>query len=475
MRRIKLIIGLGLIIALVFGSTWFWQFVTSQEEVLMALSAETGKFLWQTPRHILQNRSLILESKAWMAAPVIKNGQAYMWLAEDQFFWSDSTDPKTWKLLAFDAATGKELWRFEPYNELKPTLDSTSFAVSAVNTLFTLPVIEDDTIFITVQFQADSRYRDYLLFTLVALETYTGRIKWTFDYTNYRDFAYKNKMPLVFFNDSLVVFSSTEEGNLSLQGLSTQTGKLLWNTRLRFSLDDLRKKKINVIGSSFNPIIVGNKKQFFLNAESIIYAIEPRTGEVKFQINQPNSEIRMIESTLYILDPRPRKESGLSPSRTLYAFDAATGNRLWSYTPQKLEGEFGLGRLSLDEDTATVFVDCILCGTEPSVAALDMKTGSARPDSFMRNHRNFAPINAKYMLTWEYERKAKKLMQSYETYSDPDKTWLVIREKETGTERWRMALQSVGRFLSAGEDFVFIKESVPRWRNWLTQVNPDWR
>ncbi len=190
-QRWKVEVGLGYATPLVVGDRIYMFSREGEDEVMHALDAGTGKVLWRTgyPAPFTMHRAAARHGAGPKSTPLLANGKLY-------------AIGMTGVVTAFDAATGKQLWR-KPGSSVVPTFTTHAFS----------PLIDRG----LVIFHVGGHNRG----ALTAFDMNTGDVKWSW---NGDGPAYGSPIVADLGGTRQIVTITQEK----VVGVDVATGALLW-------------------------------------------------------------------------------------------------------------------------------------------------------------------------------------------------------------------------------------------------------
>ena len=171
----------------------------------------------------------------------------------------------------------------------------------------------------------------------------------------------------------------------------------------------------------------------------------------------PHSQIKLVGSTLYIVTPE-----------SITAIDLTTDSERWLYK-LSAKGE-NFENISVDQDT--VYATCSCGSYWARLIALNARDGRERwrTSGFLYlDYSSQIPVVAPEVVFVKIRDCGKCDKQLFV------QKWVAALDTANGSERWRFSLFNPVRLHGATDrNIVILGDEMPRWRNWLVQLNPAW-
>jgi outer membrane protein assembly factor BamB len=189
-KQWKIDVGLGYATPLLIGDRIYMYTRQGEDEVMIALEADSGKALWRTsyPAPFEMVRATRRHGPGPKSTPVFADGRLF-------------TLGMTGTVTAFDAASGRRLWQ-KPGGPVQPRFHTAQS-----------PIVDGGNVIVHVGGHADG--------ALTAFDAVTGEIQWSWDGDGP---AYGSPMIFELAGTRQVVTFTQEH----LVGVAAGTGKLLW-------------------------------------------------------------------------------------------------------------------------------------------------------------------------------------------------------------------------------------------------------
>jgi outer membrane protein assembly factor BamB len=286
-RKWKVDVGLGYATPILVGDRIYMYARRGDDEVMMALEAETGKTIWQTsyPAPYTMNPAAARHEKGPKSTPTFANGKLY-------------TLGMSGIVTAYDAATGKQLWQ-------KPASTPGPLYGTAMS-----PLVERDLVIVHVGSHNKG--------ALTAFDSNTGAVKWTWTGDGP---SYGSPMAADFDGTRQVIVFTQE----NLVGVSEATGELLWK---RPFTTDYSQSAITPILYGKTVIVSGLGKPvaaFTIAKRNNAWATEDVWQNPAVSLYMANAVL--VGDAIYGMSQRN--------SGQFFALDAKTGKTLWTSPPRQ--------------------------------------------------------------------------------------------------------------------------------------------
>lgn len=387
---------------------------TNQPETrLFTLDIQTGKIVW----------SSALPKSALIPQIATGNNKTIVSVLHQ----TENHSGKSQQLIAFDAISGQQLWEF---------ISDEAFEAS-------MKYIEDDVPLIF----GNNLYFRFLdrdeTLTLAALDLANGKLRWT-------------QSAVAWFSEQAVIQQAGEhlvalfyENDVcTLSFLDPQTGERIKDIR-RWIYENER------LVPDAGPYLLADDNSIFLSTEQAVYAFDANTGAPRYKIQGYSRCIWLKGTTLYI--------GGIGQTRAL---DALTGDELWAYQDEFVENTY---YATLRADSETVYrVRRFLSFSDPDawLYALDAQSGNKRWIGQTTNYGTIANFQAVALSS-----AMDKVIVPGGEY---DQTGITVLSAKDGTEHWHFRAHTGFPSPTSDGERVFAIRKSPRWRNWLSLLNPTW-
>lgn len=317
----KVDVGLGYATPIVVGNRVYMYTRQNENEVMLALDADTGKVIWQTsyPAPFTMNPAAARHGQGPKSTPTFVNGRLY-------------TLGMGGIVTAFDAATGKQLWQ-KPGPSVGPLYGT---AMS--------PLVDRGLVIVHV----GGHNRG----ALTAFNANTGNVKWSW---NGDGPAYGS--PIVAQLDGMrQVITFTQE---NLVGVSATTGELLWQ----------RPFTTRSTQNTITPILYGQTLIVSGLGKGITaFRVMRRNNQWVTENIWENQEVSLYMSSGVIVRDALFGLSNRN-SGQYFSVDAKTGKTLWTSEPRQATNaaivRAGDLLFALEDDAELVVVRSTLTGFEP--------------------------------------------------------------------------------------------------------------
>ena len=427
-------VGIGVVLALLLATTALLALVASESRVV-AFDERDGRARWVA--------TLGGTREADPLAATVANGRMFVWTVGRE----DERREYRKELIALDAATGRELWRFSPdrreYDFLSP-----------YQTLFFERKLfaDADTVYVQVVDGISA-------LSLLAIDARSGTLRWSAPLGKPSGFS-DQYLRIVQQGNELIFVSSTPTATrtgsatvatTALRAIDRRTSAATW--RVELPLADARTE----VGGPFadDGAIVVDLGREGLAAFALGTRTRLWTRSAAFR------PLAVIGANLYGLASPPPGQN----EAELIALDPSTGAQRWAarYTDRSDEdpifdhdGAYMLQRTSDTQD------NCV-----EEFVALRATDGGERwrvPSSVVSIH---PPVRGEEVIVANV-RALPCISGGTQPYST------VAYAPADGAERWRLTGEYYGD-LTVGAGHVFALDTAPRWRNWLARLNPAWR
>ncbi len=404
-----------------------WRLIDQREVRLIALDAKTGQVQW----------SALLPDNAWeVSEPVVDNGRVVVSLnlppADDQ--------RPIWGLFTFDGASGQKLWDF--------TLDH--YAIGQLNDYYHIlayvPYVVADTVYARLPDDHN---------TLVAVDATNGKLKWK--QPSALDWHSDHYVAARLVGDHLITLSLGTP--FTLRWLDPQTGA---------GLSDVKQPAIGETNTE--PYLVANDQSIFLLTDQGIKAFDARSGTQQFKTDRVYSRLWVVGSALYT-----------AGEGEIRSFDATTGTERWVYVPADPSRKSWLFT-TVRADSESVYVFCKgfqVDLTMPAwLVALDARDGHERWTKPVTSSQYIATFGAvSSTADTVFVPGGTEFGTGYAAGDTPVMAVMALSATD-GAERWRFGVRVLSPFPfntpTTDGSHVFVVDHSPRWRNWLSQINPAW-
>lgn len=282
---------------------------------LMAIDAGTGKVAWSVP---------LSDNKSWANFITAQADRVLVGMPME--FDEDSNRYKRFQVQAYSAASGQQLWTFnprlsEPYRAKKMVLGAS---------VFDSPFYaQGETLWLNLMLDTVARSANQAAplpnirnGKVIAIDTTTGKPRWAIDRDWSIDFPKHNGIASS--GDRSVILRITPTQKVLLETYQTSTGKKLWRTQVaEFS------RPLKVPSNLYRPYrLLANPDTIFLDNgfNKTIEGYDWETGSLKFQINAEgifSEQLAMSGSTLY------GHRYDYNNYESIEAFNTDTGTRRW--------------------------------------------------------------------------------------------------------------------------------------------------
>jgi outer membrane protein assembly factor BamB len=415
-RRL-LVLGIGLVIIGIL----LRQYAVQEEWRLFALDAKTGLVQWSAVVEQADN-------------PAVSKDRVFLTTyAQENSSSGGSSQPQR-KLTVFDAGSGKLLWRFtaEPRQTIETFVASPDVVAVCLSGDPQIAVLD------------------------AATGTLRGTIRRVWCPTT-------DAVGMTIVGHALVAITWSDDDELALQAYDTETLAVQWHTALP-------TQSQQAFSLSSSPLLVANDQLAVAKDGEQLDVFDSPTGAFRLSLAKNESGIelswlRLVGSDLY-----------LSRFVSVTAFDAETGSIRWTYEPSEQRMI-----AALEATPQTVYVmdapypSIMLngfeakAGNEHQIIALDANTGQ---EQWRKTLVEGGTLNTAALHAWA-SPDSDRLFATGILQGRPV---LLAFAAQDGTEQWRFPLS--GDFYQApvtDGTHVLIADSAPRWRNWLTGINPAWR
>jgi outer membrane protein assembly factor BamB len=406
---------LWVLLLVVVAGAGFWWLGTTEEVRLFVLSAEDGRVVWS---------SGLPAGTRVAGVPSAAGGRVVLSLAvTDSLAGGDDV----WRVVAFDVATGRDLWEYAPPREERRRLHT-------IDMVLTAPHATADHVFVRLEGRDGT--------SLLVLDAATGSPAWT---TAPLVYGHGSRFTDVVARNGRVLVPSTSGELFTLQAFEVVTGVELWRSTI---------ERADFPRSDVGPFFAAGVDLFYVGLGGGVLALDAVTGAIRFRVDEPEGAeggpIWLGGDTLY-------RRSGL---RSIVAHDAATGAARWTYVQ-----DFERGGASLRSFAERDGVLAALCACDDGrlgdrgwLIALDTASGAERWR---------APLDAFIELYQTWPVITPGIVVESTEHDD-----VVGRAAADGSVRWRFARQS-GLSVAADDRLVFASDRAPRWRHWLAQLGID--
>jgi outer membrane protein assembly factor BamB len=287
-RKWKVEVGLGYASPLVVGNRVFMFSRQGENEVMLALDADSGKVAWRTgyAAPFTMNPAAAPHGAGPKSTPAFANGKLY-------------SIGMTGIVTAFDAADGRQLWQ-KPASPAATLYTTHSFS----------PVVDRG----LVIFHVGGHNRG----ALTAFNADTGDVKWHWDGDGP---AYASPI-IADFDGTRQVVTFTQD---NLIGVAAATGDLLWK----------RKYSVPYTQNNITPILY-NQTLIVSGLEQPVSALSvvKRNGRWETEKVWENSGVSLSMSNAVVARDTLFGMSARS-SGQFFALDARTGKTLWTSAPRQ--------------------------------------------------------------------------------------------------------------------------------------------
>ena len=287
-RKWKVDVGLGYASPLVVGNRIFMFARQGQEEVMLALDADSGKVLWRTgyPAPFKMNPAAAPHNEGPKSTPAFANGKLY-------------AIGMTGIVTAFNAADGKQLWQ-KPASKVATLYTTHSFS----------PVVDRG----LVIFHLGGHDQG----ALTAFNAETGDVKWHWDGDGP---AYASPM-VAEFEGTRQVITFTQN---NLIGVAAESGELLWK----------RPYTVPFTQNNITPILY-NQTLIISGLEQPVVALNvvKRNGNWDTVNVWENSSVSLSMSNAVVARDTVFGMSSRNMGQ-FFALDARTGKTLWTSAPRQ--------------------------------------------------------------------------------------------------------------------------------------------
>ena len=287
-RKWKIDVGVGYASPLVVGNRVYMFARQGQDEVMLALDADSGKVLWKTgyPAPFKMNPAAAPHNEGPKSTPAFANGKLY-------------SIGMTGIVTAFNAADGKRLWQ-KPASKVATLYTTHSFS----------PVVDRA----LVIFHLGGHDQG----SLTAFNVETGDVKWHWDGDGP---AYAS--PIVAeFEGTRQVITFTQN---NLIGVAAESGELLWK----------RKYAVPFTQNNITPILY-NQTLIISGLEQPVVALNvtKRNGKWDTVNVWENSSVSLAMSNAVVARDTLFGMSSRNMGQ-FFALDARTGKTLWTSAPRQ--------------------------------------------------------------------------------------------------------------------------------------------
>jgi outer membrane protein assembly factor BamB len=406
-RRWPLWLGL-----LVFVAVYAWRYATVSEMHLYALSTTDGSVRWSAS---------LPGGTEQIGIPAAAGGRVLV-LTEDDY--SNPTGDDDWQISAFDGASGQAAWRQTP----------TSAAEELGQALSFLPHVAASTTDTHAFFVASrSRSRDVVL---AVFELSSGRLVTAVPAVRLGDRPTLAPMTAA---AGRIFVSTPAEQRRRLVALDEADWTELWSVQL----DD------TALGEARSgPFFAATSELVFSVQGHGVVAYDATTGTSRFELDaRPDDatrQITVVGDTLY----------RLAGKDTISAYDAATGQPIWSYTSPHT-GRYEDFRSFSVADGVMVAYCYVDDGHDPRyswLVALDAADGRERWSQ---------PVDEEQGVSF-----GRPVLDQGLVITADNGDSVVARSAADGSLRWRWP-RALGREPAADGDLIFATDAQPRWRHWL--------
>jgi len=287
-RKWKVDVGLGYASPLVVGNRIYMFARQGQDEVMLALDADSGKLLWRTgyPAPFKMNPAAAPHNEGPKSTPAFANGKLY-------------AIGMTGIVTAFNAADGKQLWQ-KPASKVATLYTTHSFS----------PVVDRGLAIFHVGGHDQG--------ALTAFNAETGAVKWHWDGDGP---AYAS--PIVAeFEGTRQVVTFTQN---NLIGVAAESGELLWK----------RPYTVPFTQNNITPILY-NQTLIISGLEQPVVALNvvKRNGKWDTVNVWENSSVSLAMSNAVVARDTVFGMSSKNMGQ-FFALDARTGKTLWTSAPRQ--------------------------------------------------------------------------------------------------------------------------------------------
>jgi outer membrane protein assembly factor BamB len=287
-RKWKVEVGLGYASPLVVGNRVFMFSRQGENEVMLALDAESGKVLWRTgyPAPFTMNPAAAPHGAGPKSTPAFANGKLY-------------SIGMTGIVTAFDAAEGRQLWQ-KPASRVATLYTTHSFS----------PVVDRGLVIFHVGGHKQG--------ALTAFNADTGDVKWHWDGDGP---AYASPI-IADFDGTRQVITFTQD---NLIGVAAATGELLW--KRAYSVPFTQN---NITPILYNQTLIVSGLEQPVSALSVV----KRNGRWETERVWENNGVSLSMSNAVVARDTLFGMSARS-SGQFFALDARTGKTLWTGAPRQ--------------------------------------------------------------------------------------------------------------------------------------------
>ncbi len=416
---------------------------SSEELRFYALDMQNGHILWS------------------LAAPADMALWGRPAVADGRVFVASASNPPAdtlyaqypWKLTAYRADTGSQLWEF--------TLDQT--LRGEISASF-VPVPFGDQVFVAV-------VTEQHLGRLLALDAASGKLRWAVDglYFPSTDFFGLNSelSGITRYGAYAVAGSSvyavlkagpSDASSLLITALDAATGAKRWQTAFG--------DKTTYVSALIRAVSASDKT-VSVSAEDKMYTFDAPTGALQATSNTDQGIVVITGGMLYRRDQQNR----------IIAQDATSGDVKWQLAPPKDDPLLGCTNLNADADRVYAFCELKdfnkdLADAEKAdpknwtslIMALDASTGR-------EIWRKPAAYNL-YTLAWQTPVLGKGVV-SYIGGSFANYRLMALAQTD-GSVQWSFALHDGSDTAFSDGQRIYVNDRAPRLRYGLALLNPGW-
>lgn len=401
---------IGILLVATFLAWW-----ANQLEIrLFALDVQTGSIVWS---------STLPKPVGRVPQVFTGNGKVIVDIPHP----TDKKYEESRQMIAFDAVSGQQLWEFIP-NE---TLGETKGFIEDV------PIIITDSVYIRFEDQ-----NDHII--LAALDASSGEVSWT--QPSALGWQLSRQAAIQQAGERLVALF-WEDKRCTLSFLDPKTGNRIDDIRTWFYDDE-------EFGFHKEPYLLADDDSIFLRTARAIYAFETATGAQRYELEEHDKYIWLEETTLYV-----------GGTDQVKAFDALTGEERWLY--ERVAQEAYFTNLRADSETVYRFRNQNSDANEEGwLFALDAQNGNER---WARPTTNDSTI-VLFQAVTSPNTTDKIIVPG----SKGEQTGIMVLSAADGTELWHFIAHTGFPSPASDGKQVFVVRKAPRWRNWLSLINPSW-
>ena len=400
------------LLVLILVGPFAWWYATGLDVRVFALSETDGRRRWAA-------------GFAWdtdaVGVPVVGDGRVVVASARDRGSLNGRAE---WRISAFDADTGRQLWQAAPHPDGLGDLH-------ALDMLLAAPLVTPDRVYARAEGSEAAALR--------ALDAATGEPVWS-----YRPIAAAHRSGYTDVTVSIgrVAVPSPEGEGLAIQALDARDGTPLWRTDLGLA---------NFTRIDLGPFLAADDATVFVGLNTAVVALDAATGTERFRVAEPAEE---SGGEIWLDGPTLYRRTGL---RTIAAYDAATGTPRWAYTHGFGDRGGALRSFRASGDDLLTFCACETPERQGRgwLIAVDARDGRERwragLDAYIELYQD-APALGRRTALLGSERED-----------------VVARSLTDGAELWPVE-RRVGRSVAAEGGLVYATDRTPRWHFWLATL-----